>query len=68
MASTNWSDTDTESTNWSPTSVNSTNYADVATNSTHWGGGPVFSEFYLLLQDGTDGLLYQDESTLIGIQ
>lgn len=68
MASTDWANPSSESTDWTPTSINSTDYASVATNSTNWGNSPVFTDFYLLLQNGTDGLLYQDDATFIGIQ
>ena len=46
----------------------STNWAGVSSESTNWGNENPFSDFYLLLQNGTDALLYQDDETFIGLQ
>ena len=66
--STNWSKPSPESTDWSKPSVNSSNWERTGVNSTNWNPGPIFTDYYLLLQDETYALLYQDEATFIGLQ
>ncbi len=68
MPNTDWDFPSTNSSDWTKPSVNPTDWEKTGTNSTNWSPGSIFSDYYLLLQNDTDALLYQDDATFIGIQ
>ena len=67
VRSTNWSNGSSVSTNWSKSTVNSSNWAKGSLNSTNWDPSKIFSESFLLLTDGSSGLLFTNDTDLLGL-
>ena len=57
-----------KSTNWLKPAINQSNWSKPAINSTSFEPDGIFSESYLLLQNGVDGLLLQGGQDLLGLQ